>query len=216
VHLFRPEIAAIEDFERREKLVAEIGLAAADTGQGRGRLQHAAIADLGRIVALDAPDRRDRVAVDAVGLLRGVELRLVLGEDLLALGEAVVVHQDIEIVPDRLGEFGLRIQQVHDAQIGREACREALEILLRDVAACGIRPHRGNAIVEIRRRLADRGRGHQRMAGGAVLAAPLHRARVPRRCLRLRRRVGFLAGEQAEEVRQPVAGRLRPGLAGER
>ena len=42
----------------------------------------------------------------------------------------------------------------------------------RDVAPCGIRPHRGDAILKIRRRFPDRGRGHQRMAGGAVLAAP--------------------------------------------
>ena len=86
------------------------------------------------------------VAVDAVGFLRRIELRLVFGEDLAALGEAVVVHEDVEIVPDRLGEFGLRIHQVHDAQIGLEACGEALEILLGDVAPCGIRPHRGDAV----------------------------------------------------------------------
>ncbi len=48
------------------------------------------------------------VAVDAVGFLHRVELRLVFGEDLAALGEAVVVHEDVEIVPDRLGEFGLQ------------------------------------------------------------------------------------------------------------
>ena len=52
------------------------------------------------------------------------------------------------------------------------------KLCLRDVAACGVGPHRGDAIVEIRRRLADRGRGHQRMAGGAVLAAPGRRRAV--------------------------------------
>ena len=67
------------------------------------------------------------VAVDAVGFFHRVELRLVFGEDLAALGEAVVVHEDVEIVPDRLGEFRLRIHQIHDAQIGREACGEALK-----------------------------------------------------------------------------------------
>ena len=63
------------------------------------------------------------VAVDAIGLFGRVELRLVFGEDLAALGEAIVVHEDVEIVPDRLGEFGLRIHQIHDAQIGRQARR---------------------------------------------------------------------------------------------
>ena len=144
-------------------------------------LQHAAVAHLRRIVGFDAPDRRDDVAVDAVGFLHRVELRLVFGEDLAALGEAVVVHEDVEIVPDRLGEFGLRIHQVHDAQVGREPRGEALEIRLRDVAACGIGPHRGDAIWKIRRRLPDRARGHQRMAGGAVLAAPGRRRRRPGR-----------------------------------
>ena len=63
------------------------------------------------------------VAVDAVGFFHRVELRFVLGEDLAALGEAIVVHEDVEIIPDRLGEFGLRIHQIHDAQIGRQGPR---------------------------------------------------------------------------------------------
>ena len=86
---------------------------------------------------------------------------------------------------------------------------EALEILLGDVAPCGIRPHRGDAIVEIRRRLADRGRRHQGMAGGAVLAAPGRGSAVGRRraALRLRLRWRFSRpGEDvAEQVRQSIA-----------
>ena len=77
------------------------------------------------------------VAVDAVGLFHRVELRLVFGEDLAALGEAVVVHEDVEIIPDRLGEFGLRIHQVHDAQIGLQPCGEALETFA--ARCCGVR-----------------------------------------------------------------------------
>ena len=46
----------------------------------------------------------------------------------------------------------------------------------------------------------------QGMAGGAILAAPLHGAGIGGRSLRwLCRRVGFCAGEQAEKVRQAVA-----------
>ena len=85
---------------------------------------------------------------------------------------------------------------------------------LRDVAPCGIRPHRGDAILKVRRRLPDRGGRHQRMAGGAVLAAPGRRTAV-RAGRGLRRRAGFRAGEDvAEKVRNPVAGGwgLRLGL----
>ena len=121
--LLGPQIAAMQDFQRDQKLVLEVFLPAADAGQRRGGIQHAAIAHLRRVVGLDAPDRGDDVAVDAVGFFHRVELRLVLGEDLAALGEAVVVHEDVEIVPDRLGEFRLRIHQIHDAQIGRQARR---------------------------------------------------------------------------------------------
>ena len=106
-HLFGTQIAAVEDFQRGEEFVLEIGLTAADAGQRRGRLHHVAIAHLRRkfdsMPQIEAID----VAVDAVGFFRRVELRLVFGEDLAALGEAVVVHEDVEIVPDRLGEFGL-------------------------------------------------------------------------------------------------------------
>jgi hypothetical protein len=117
-HLLRPEVAAVEDFQRGEEFILEIGLTAADAGERCGGIEHAAIAHLGGVIGLDAPDRRHRVAVDAIGLFRGVELRLVFGEDLAALGKTIVVHEDIEIVPDRLGEFGLRIHQIHDPQVG--------------------------------------------------------------------------------------------------
>ena len=218
----------VQDFQRREEFVPEIFLAAADAGQGRGGLQDAAIAHLGRVVRFDAPDRRDSVAVDAVGPFHRVELRLVFGKDFAALGEAVVVHQNVEIVPDRLGEFRLRIHQIHDAQIGRETGGEALEALLRNAAACGIGPHRGHATIEIRSRLADRARGHQGMTGGAVLAAPGQRRAARCGCrLGLRRGSrprprwpGLAAFRQRasedviEDAKRPAAaGRLRARLA---
>ena len=80
------EIAAMQDLESDEEFVLEIFLAAADAGERRGRLQHAAIAHLRRVVRLDAPDGSNNVAVDAIGLLDRIELRLVLGEDLAAPG----------------------------------------------------------------------------------------------------------------------------------
>ena len=76
-HLFGPQIAAVAGFPAPREFVPEIVLAAADAGQRRGRLQHAAIAHLGRVIRLDAPDRRDDVAIDAVGFFGRIELRLV-------------------------------------------------------------------------------------------------------------------------------------------
>ena len=164
-----------------------------------------------RVIRFDAPDRGDDVAVDAVGLLHRVELRLVFGEHLAALGEAVVVDQNVEIVPDRLGEFRLRIHQVHDAQIGREAGGEALESL--PARRRAVR-HRATSpatqLLKIRGGLADRGRRHQR---DGRRRRP-RRSRAAARCRRgagrgLRRRCGFRAGEHvAEQVRNPVAGGL--------
>ena len=66
-------VAASENFQRREKLVAEIILAAADAGERRGRADHRAFADLGAVVGFDAPDGGDEMAVDAIGLLDRVE-----------------------------------------------------------------------------------------------------------------------------------------------
>src|SRR5450756_340500 len=68
------------------------------------------------------------VAVDCIGFFGQVELRLVFGQDLAALGEPRVIDQDVEIIPHRLGEFRLRVHQVHDPQIRRKPGGESLEI----------------------------------------------------------------------------------------
>ena len=49
-HLLGPEIAAVEDLQRRQEFILEIGLTAADAGERRCRLHHVAIAHLGRVV----------------------------------------------------------------------------------------------------------------------------------------------------------------------
>jgi hypothetical protein len=75
--------------------------------------------------------------IDALG---GVELRLVFCENLATLGEPIVVHENVEIIPDRLGKFRLRIHQVHDSQIGLEPRGEALKTLLRNAATLRVGP----------------------------------------------------------------------------
>src|SRR6185503_14234879 len=76
--LLRLQVAAMQDLERREEFIAEIGLTTADAGQRRGRAKHRPVAAEGAVVRLDAPDRGDDIAVDAVLLLDLVENSLVL------------------------------------------------------------------------------------------------------------------------------------------
>ena len=174
-------VAARDDLERGEQFVAEEILPAADAGERRGRADHRPVADLRAVVRLDAPDRRDDMTVDAVGLLHPVERRAVLGEDGAAIGDARVGDQDVEILPGRLAELGLRVEQVHDPQVGRDAGHELVEHLARNVALLRQRPDAFEAGAEIRRRRPDRGSAHQRMTGGAVFAGPFARRLVWRR-----------------------------------
>ena len=143
----------MQDFEGRQKLVAEIGLPPPDAGERRGRADHRAVAAHGAVVRLHAPDRGDDVAVDAIGLLDLIEHRLVFGQQLAAAGDALIVHQDVEIVPERLGELRLRVHQIHDAQVGREAADMLVIGGARDAALLRERPKAFEALLEIRRRL---------------------------------------------------------------
>jgi len=96
--------------------------------------------------------------------------------------DAIVVDQNVEIVPERLGEFGLGVEQVHDPQVGREAGDIGIEHRAADAAALGQRPQPLEAAAEIGGGGADRLRRHQRMIGGAGFAAPFRsRSRRSRR-----------------------------------
>ena len=165
-------VAALQDLKRGEKFLAEIIAAAADTGKRRGRADHRAGAAQRAVIGFDTPDRGNDGGIDAVSALHGGKDRRILGEQRAAAGDAVVAHQKVEIVPRRLGEFRLRVEQIHDVQVGRQARGEAIVILARNAAPRRIGPHIGDAIVEIGRRRADRVRRHLRIAGRAGLAAP--------------------------------------------
>ena len=194
-------VAARDDLQRGEQFVAEIVLAAADAGKRRSRTDHRAVADRRAVVGFDAPDRCDDVTVDAVGSLHRVERRAMLGQDRAAVGDARVGDEDIEIFPRRLGELGLRVEEIHDPQVGRDARQQLIEHLARHVAALRQRPDRFEAGAEIRRRGADGGRLHQRMAGSAVFAGPFARRLARRRCPGSARGVcaaGFPGDENSE------------------
>ena len=96
------------------------------------------VSTLGKI-DLQGPDAAiflDRLYINtfstvAVGRARyGAMLR----EDGPSVRDALIADQDIEIVPERLGELGLRVHQIHDAQVGREARDIGLEHLAGETA----------------------------------------------------------------------------------
>src|SRR5262249_37580358 len=68
LEMIRLDVAARENLQRREKFLAEIILAAADTGECRRRTDHRALADLRAVIGFDAPNRSDEVAVDTITL----------------------------------------------------------------------------------------------------------------------------------------------------
>ena len=151
LQVFRNDIASIEDLESRKKLLPKIVLSAANAGEGRGRAHHIAVADLRRVVRFDAPDRREHVTINAVGLFHRIELRLVGGEDFAAFLQPRIADQNVEIIPDRLGEFGLRIHQVHQAQVGRQRQNIAVIGRARDAATLSERPQPFKAGLEVGR-----------------------------------------------------------------
>src|SRR4029079_3369249 len=146
------------------------------------RADDRAVTALGAVVRLHTPDGGDDETVDAIGALRRLERVAVLIEQLAAALDAHVAYQVVEVFPERLGEFRLRVHQVHEAQIRREASRVGRVGLRRYALARGFRRKAREAIGEIGGRGADRVGGHERMARRPRLPAPLRRAgRVYRR-----------------------------------
>jgi hypothetical protein len=113
------------------------------------------------------------MTVDAVMALHRIELGAILRENFAAARDAVFTHQQIEIFPERLGEFRLRVHQIHDLEIRRQPARLRIIRRARNAAARGFRPQPFKALAEIRGRIADRIRAHQRMTRGAGFSAPL-------------------------------------------
>src|SRR5262249_53655789 len=118
--LLRTNIAAVEDFHRRKEFIAKERLTAADASKRRSGAQHRAIADHVTVTRLDAPNRSDDMAIDTVGLLNLCKCCGMTGENRLPHSHALVARQPVEIFPDVADELRLRVEQVHDPQIGRE------------------------------------------------------------------------------------------------
>ncbi len=112
------------------------------------------------------------MAIDAVGAFDRLECRGILGEQLAAPGDTLVGDKRVDIVPERLGEFGLRVDEIHDLHVRLEAGGEFVERATRNAALGGVRPHPGNAIREVRDRRHDRVRRHVGMTRRARLTGP--------------------------------------------
>ena len=166
-------VAARKDLQCREKFVAEIILTAADAGEGRGRAQHGALADLRAVVGLDPPDGDDEMPVDPVGLFHLIEDRAVPGQNGATLLDAFLAHEEIEIVPHRFAEFGLRVEEIHDVQLRREARDMGVEEGARHAAARGQRPQASETAREIGGGSANGLCCHERMPRSTGLAAPV-------------------------------------------
>ena len=207
----RLHIAAGENFHRGEKFLAEVFAAAADAGERCGRAQHRAVAALGAVIRFHTPDGGDDVPIDSVGALHRREHRSILGQQLAAARDALVADQEIEIVPGRFVELRLGVEQIHNAQVGRQPCGQLLERFAADAAPFGQRLHAGDAIAEVGGGRADGVGRHQRMAGGARLPAPF--ARRAALSLSLPRNRGLRGGlqypGQPVVFRQLLSARLR-------
>ena len=90
------------------------------------------------------------------------------GGAFLAALDPGVIHQQVEIVPEGLGEFRLRIHQIHDAQVGHEVMCVGIEGCARHPASCGIRPQALQAGAEIRRVRLSGLHPHRRVRPGDV------------------------------------------------
>ena len=150
------------------------GLAAAGTGQRGQRLQQRALAEHAAIVALYAPDGDDGGGIDTVLRRYPIEQIAVLPQLEASILDALAIDQRGQVVPDRCGEFRLRIEQAEHAGVRGEAGGDSVESVDADALGCGAGLDTRQAATEsgitigsrCRRRRRCRGeRGHQAERG---------------------------------------------------
>jgi hypothetical protein len=95
-----------------------------------------------------------------------------LGDQRLALLDPVFGDQDVQVIPERLGELRLIVEQIHDPQIGSEVLGRFDESRMRNMPALGGRPKARKAVLEIRGIGPDGLSRHVRMTGPAGFTAP--------------------------------------------
>jgi hypothetical protein len=90
------DVAAVENFQRAEKLAPKIGLPAPEAGECAERGEQRPLAEVAPEVAFDAPDGEHRVLIDLVAFGRGGKW----AEPLLAHGECI---GDAFVIDERPG-----------------------------------------------------------------------------------------------------------------
>src|SRR4029078_11292619 len=172
--MLRTHVATLKNLKSRQEFLTEIVLPPSDTGQRRCGTQYRAFAAKRSVICLDAPNDRDRVAINAIDPLHSIKNAAVFFEQCAAALDAFARHQDVEIVPDRLGELRLVVEQIHDPQMRRQRRGILCKSVSRNAPLRGRRPEPLDAAMKIRRGRPDCLSRHERMAGCARLPTPLH------------------------------------------
>ena len=160
VELVGRHVAAIDDFQRRHQFRAEIAGPLAEAGKRRQRLHERALAHLRAEIQFDAPDRRENVAADAIGLFRPSQRARFPSHRRLAVGDPLVIDEGGHIVPDRGLELGLILLEIEHLHIRRKAAEGCVEGRARDAGLGGVGLELRHAAGEIRvRRRRGDGRG---------------------------------------------------------
>ena len=115
------------------------------------------------------------MAIHAIGALRSIESLPISFEQRAALLDALIGHQDVEIIPEGFGELWLIVEQIHDPQVWRKRSGIGLKSTSRDATPRRCRPQPVDAGVETCGGRADRLGGHQRVTRAARIPAPLRR-----------------------------------------
>ena len=98
---------------------------------------------------LDPPDRRQHGAADAIFLFRTGERAALPRHRRLAVGDPIVVHQPVDIVPDGRLELGLLLLEIEHLRIRLEPVEGDVEGPGGNPAARGIRSQRADARGEV-------------------------------------------------------------------
>ena len=170
-HLVARDVALLQNLQRGDQLVAEVIGAIADRDQRGERADHVEAAVVGAERGLDAPQRQDDPAVDAILLLDRIERRLPLARLARCALDARRRRDAREIGGDRHAVFGLAHRQRGDARVGRQARKGQIEGLARDAARRRVRPER----CEQRREAL----GYSRLVLGECLRAKRHKQPKP-------------------------------------